>query len=87
MEGFFLQLLLPVHLLDQAALPGGRRDHELKIRSIKMDSSMTIQIFVARADLFLVTAGYILVRVLIIVTVIICIAGIVIIIRSYYRGN
>lgn len=52
-----------------------------------MDSSMTIQIIVARADLFLVTAGYILVRVLIIVTLIICIAGIVIIIRSYYRGS
>lgn len=52
-----------------------------------MDSVMIIQIIVARADLFLVTAGYILVRVLIIVTVIICFSGIVIIIRRLYRGN
>ena len=43
-----------------------------------MDSDKTIQIIVARVDLFLVTAGYILVRVLIVITVIVCIAGIII---------
>jgi len=52
-----------------------------------MDSDKTIQIIVARADIFLVTAGYILERVLIVITVIVCIAGIIIIVRRFYRGE
>ena len=52
-----------------------------------MDSDKTIQIIVAKADLFLVTSGYILARVLIVITVIVCIAGIIIIIRRIYHGE
>ena len=43
-----------------------------------------IQIMVAWADIILVTAGYILIRVIVVV---VCIMGIIIIIRRIYRGS
>ena len=85
MEGIFFQLLLPVHLLHEAALSDCGGDHELEITGEQNMSVVDeIQIMVAWADIILVTAGYILIRVIVVV---VCVMGIIIIKRRIYRGS
>ena len=52
-----------------------------------MSIEQHIQVMVAWADILIVTAGYILIHVIVVITVIVFVIGVVIIIRRIYRGK
>jgi hypothetical protein len=75
---------LPVHLLHKAVLPDCRGDHEREIiGEMLMSIEQHIQVMVAWADILIVTAGYILIRVIVVV---VCVTVIIFIVRRVYRG-